>query len=405
MFLVSEGGGQQLPEEGHTLDGSKAFDMCTLLEKLHKKGLPAIVIRTFIFIYEEQMAWVSWGTARSAQFGIVNGTRQGSVLSPSFFGVYIDDLLVELRKSGVGCHIGGKFLGAAGYADDLILLAPCRSAMAQMVKICEEFGEKNNLMFSTDTNPAKSKTKCLYMCGPRARNIVYPAPVQLYGRDLPWVTHATHLGHELHQDCTMDMDIKMKRAAFIQNSTDIRQLFSFALPEQVLNAVCVYSAHFYGAMIWDLYGEMSGQVFRSWNTCVKLSWDLPRSTHNYFVEQLLAKDFSSVRKKILLQYVSFLKRLGKSVSCEVRVMSRIAACDVRSVTGKNCLNMKNEFSLDPWKEPASSFGMKYKMYEVPEQDHWRPSLLSSLLREKYEMDITGENIETISGLIESLCSS
>ena len=163
MFLVSEGGGQQLPEEGHTLDGSKAFDMCTLLEKLHKKGLPAIVIRTFIFIYEEQMAWVSWGTARSAQFGIVNGTRQGSVLSPSFFGVYIDDLLVELRKSGVGCHIGGKFLGAAGYADDLILLAPCRSAMAQMVKICEEFGEKNNLMFSTDTNPAKSKTKCLYV--------------------------------------------------------------------------------------------------------------------------------------------------------------------------------------------------------------------------------------------------
>ena len=41
------------------------------------------------------------GTARSAQFVIVNGTRQGSVLSPCFFGVYIDDLLVERRKSGV----------------------------------------------------------------------------------------------------------------------------------------------------------------------------------------------------------------------------------------------------------------------------------------------------------------
>ena len=55
------------------LDSSKAFDMCkysTLFEKLHKKGLPAIVI----FIYEEQMAWVSLGTARSAQFGIVIGT-------------------------------------------------------------------------------------------------------------------------------------------------------------------------------------------------------------------------------------------------------------------------------------------------------------------------------------------
>ena len=154
------------------LDCSKAFDMCKfsiLFQKLHQKNLPAIVIRTLIFIYEEQTAWVSWGSARSAQFGIVNGTRQGSVLSPGFFSVYIDELLVKLRKSGVACHIGGRFFGAAGYADDIILLAPCRSAMVQMVNICEEFGLENNLKFSTDKDPAKSKTKCLYMVGPTAQ--------------------------------------------------------------------------------------------------------------------------------------------------------------------------------------------------------------------------------------------
>ena len=243
------------------------------------------------------------------------------------------------------------------------------------------------------------------MCGTKIKNPVYPAPIQLYGRDLPWVTHATHLGHELHQDCTMDMDTKMKRAAFITNSTDIRHMFSFALPEQVLNAVSVYTAHFYGAMLWDLYGDMSGQVFRSWNTCVKLAWGLPRSTHNYFVEQLLAKNFSSVRKKILVQYTSFLKRLGRSVSSEVRVLSRIVACDVRSVTAKNCLSMQREFNMDPWVVPAIKFKNEYKMYELPELDHWRPSLLSSLLREKYELDVTGENTKTTTELIESLCSS
>ena len=45
------------------------------------------------------------------------------------------------------------------------LLLVNRSAMAQMIKICEEFGTMNNLKFSTDPSPAKSKTKCLYMCG------------------------------------------------------------------------------------------------------------------------------------------------------------------------------------------------------------------------------------------------
>ena len=83
---------------------------------------------------------------------------QGSVLGPAFFGIYIDELLLKLRKTGVGCHIGDRFFGAAGYADDIILLAPCRSAMAQMVKVCEDFGSENNLKFSTDSDPSKSKT-------------------------------------------------------------------------------------------------------------------------------------------------------------------------------------------------------------------------------------------------------
>ena len=86
-------------------------------------------------------------------------------------------------------------------------------------------------------------------------------------------------------------------------------------------------------------------------------------------------------------------------------LSRKAAADVQSVTGKNCYNMVNEFNLDPVTQPARSFAKEYKMYETPAQDTWRSSLLLSLMREKYDMDVTGEDVETISGLIESLCSS
>ena len=41
-----------------------------------------------------------------------NVVRQGSVLSPFLFAVYLDGLLVELSKSGVGCHWGSSFAGA-----------------------------------------------------------------------------------------------------------------------------------------------------------------------------------------------------------------------------------------------------------------------------------------------------
>ena len=38
----------------------------------------------------------------SEQFHIRNGTRQGSLLSPALFSVYIDDLIVDLRRLAIG---------------------------------------------------------------------------------------------------------------------------------------------------------------------------------------------------------------------------------------------------------------------------------------------------------------
>ena len=97
-------------------------------------------------------------------------------------------------------------MGAFGYCDDLALLAPSRPAMQLMLEACERFGIKNNLIFSTDPDPVKSKTKCVYFSG--KRRLDRPAPLTLYGRELPWVSSAAHLGHLLSEEGTMNRDIK-----------------------------------------------------------------------------------------------------------------------------------------------------------------------------------------------------
>ena len=144
------------------LDCSKAFDKCRfdkLFVKLLQRGFPPIVVRVLVFAYEEQTACVKLAGKQSKSFKITNGTRQGSVLSPILFSIYLDDLLKDLRKQGLGCHIGGLWYGALGYADDLILLAPNREVLQKMIQVCEIYAAEHNLVFSTDPIPAKSKTK------------------------------------------------------------------------------------------------------------------------------------------------------------------------------------------------------------------------------------------------------
>ena len=74
--------------------------------------------------------------------------RQGGVLSPILFTVYIDDLLLELEKQGVGCFWKHHFAGAVCYADDVALIAPSASALHLMLRACTQFASTHSLIFN-----------------------------------------------------------------------------------------------------------------------------------------------------------------------------------------------------------------------------------------------------------------
>ena len=173
-------------------------------------------------------------------------------------------------------------MGVVGFCDDILHMALTRSAMQAMLDTCEQYAGDHNLQFSTDPDPSKSKTKSIFICGGN-KNLQKPVNLTLCGSKLPWVQSATHLGHELHESGEMENDVNVKRAKFIDTAADIADTFSFASPVEVLTATKLYACSLYGSMTWNLYGEKAGQLFRSWNTCVKLAWNVPRSAHTYFV--------------------------------------------------------------------------------------------------------------------------
>ena len=121
------------------LDLKKAFDcvkFSLLFKKLVDKGMPRLFVRLLIFMYLHQSCKVRWNKSLSENFSVVNGVRQGAVLSPSLFSLYMDKLLISLEASDYGCHVGNFFYGASAYADDLILLSPTRQGLQEMFNIC-----------------------------------------------------------------------------------------------------------------------------------------------------------------------------------------------------------------------------------------------------------------------------
>ena len=114
---------------GCFLDASKALDLVDHgIHKMLDQGLPTTVVRFLLLWYQSQQLNVHWNGQTSESFGVSNGVCQGGVLSPVLFAIYVDNLLLELERCGVGFYCECDFVGAVCYADDLALLAPSGSA-------------------------------------------------------------------------------------------------------------------------------------------------------------------------------------------------------------------------------------------------------------------------------------
>lgn len=137
------------------LDAKKAFDRVnhiTLFYKLCDVGISAHVIQMLMNWYSKIFVMVRWCNSLSKCYHVKSGVRQGGILSLLLFNLYIDDIIMALVRSDLGCHIGKCFIGCLVYADDIILLSASLSKLQKMLDICYECGNSSDILF----NPKKS---------------------------------------------------------------------------------------------------------------------------------------------------------------------------------------------------------------------------------------------------------
>ena len=133
------------------LDMSKAFDKVNhyaLFSKLMDRSVPREFLCILIGWYSMSAAYVRWDNVLSDMISLVCGVRQGGVLSPVLFAVYVNDIIEKLSRSNHGCRIGELFLGCIMFADDLMLMSASLCDLQAMVGICIEELECIDMMLN-----------------------------------------------------------------------------------------------------------------------------------------------------------------------------------------------------------------------------------------------------------------
>jgi hypothetical protein len=219
------------------LDLSKAFDTVNyngLLLKLMDRNVPRSFINIILSWYFRSKAFVRWGDVLSDCFRLNAGVRQGGILSPYLFAIYIDVLIAELRLAGRGLKIYGKFLGCFLYADDIMIAASSLHELQLMLDICHK------VITSLDMR-VNSKKSYVIRFGKSFKSSC--ANVLLGGVPMPVVDSVKYLGVTFKSGLNVVLDTKNAKMSFYKAFNAMFSKCGHASSELVachlLQSVCI----------------------------------------------------------------------------------------------------------------------------------------------------------------------
>ena len=319
------------------LDASKAFDRVEyvkLFKLLIKRNMCPIVIRFLINMYICQTIRVKWCSHITELTKTSNGVKQGGVMSPLLFTIYIDVLLCRLRDSGVGCYIGNTFCGALGYADDIILLTPTVSSLKCFLDICSTYGKEYNVIFNPD------KTKLINV---NNHNNLPSPNVCFMGKNISLVSTDKHLGFPIGNVNNKKI-IKSAVNEFTAKVNMVKCHFKYLRPDLLYKLFKTYCMPLYGSPLWDFSSKHIELFYVAWRKAIRFLYDLPRTTHCHLLHSI-CNDIP-IHHQLYSRSVNFIKSLNKSNNQVTRICMSLALSGSNSVVSNNITTISYYMSVN-----------------------------------------------------------
>jgi hypothetical protein len=140
---------------GVTLDVQKAFDSLwrdALYFKL-SKSFPSEFVILLKRYYSTHKSFIKTDIIFPKVLNIINGVKQGGILSPFLYNFFINDLIVKIDNIKLGLNFFDILnLSIVNFADDTFLLSDNLKNMQTMLDICNDYGIEYNITY----NPKKT---------------------------------------------------------------------------------------------------------------------------------------------------------------------------------------------------------------------------------------------------------
>ena len=320
------------------LDATKAFDRvhyCKLFKQLLKRNMSPTVTRLLLYMYTNQKLRVKWGSFTSNVFSVSNGVKQGGVLSPILFSVYMDGLLLKLKQSGIGCHVGNWYVGCLAFADDITLLAPTLSALKKLVSICEDYASEYCVQFNG------LKSQFLVFKG-RGCSINNNCSIDVNGRSLNNITSTVHLGHNIsttHKESMVSDAICKFWKSFNIFMADFGHIHSFIKCKLFKQYCC----SFYGAPLWLLSGKCVSDLCVAWRKALRVIWKIPYMSHKIVVAQL--SECMPLEMSLHKRFIKFFVSCLTSKNVVVKGIANMSMYNPFSVSCNNYADIINKYHM------------------------------------------------------------
>ena len=213
-------------------------------------GIPATIVELLRNWYSGISSCVRLDGVDGDWFLIRTGLRQGCVMSPSLFNIYMDAIMRKVTEDGAGgVMVGKERVVDLDFADDVALLADSWMVMAALVMKMEQVTQRFGI------NISAKKSEILYIG--RGDSDVRVEDVRLRGQAMKAVDEFTYLGSVMASNGKFTQDIERRRAgatrAFGMLGRRLwgRREISVKVKMRIFNAV-VLPVLLYGATAWAL---------------------------------------------------------------------------------------------------------------------------------------------------------